>query len=931
MSSKRRGFSSFKLSNLLSRFGTTLRRSARWKSRLKRFPSVQSARPAQRNGTERRGTDQTGQTRGEAALTDQFSIITTLVTGFGLALVFGWLAERFLKTPTLVGYIIAGVSVGLFPLLPNVDRVVTEQFAEIGVMLLMFGVGLHFSVADLVKVKGVAVTGAMLQMAASGAAGTAVALLAWDWALPNAIVFGMTLSCASTVVVMKALELHKLSVTPSGQVAIGWLVVQDLVTVFIMVCLPLVAQVTQGEGPVDPRLIVISLSKTLLGVAVFVAGMLIVGKRLFPWILQRVALSGSRELFTLCVLAIAIGIAYGAGAIFNVSYALGAFFAGMVMRESSFAHRAARNCLPLQDAFSVLFFISVGLMLDPYVFVNEPWAVIAVMLIIMCITSSVTAALVLLLGWPLDTALVMGACVSQLGEFSFILCGQGIALGIATPGTMSIVVAASILTIALNPLMFTAIPHVRKLLVSRRPFFARMAERVSPLASVEPKTIKGHVLIAGVNEVVLALLPRLEARGIDFTCFVMSDTTAAVVDSYKHGSAIVGNPSDPALLVQGHLVDAEVLVLPSSDMVLNKTVFAAARELKHDCRIIVRVASPENLRAVPSDEHTRILNDTQIASESLGEAVADVFGIGAQVRHEKAVARGEATNDIDEDEGAAIIAQARAEAAASAARHAARNPSRRSIFDGIREKMAKRREEKARAKAAVKAAQATQAAEGGEAADAAFDASAVPEAQKPSFFSGMKDKIVGLRVKQRIADLKVKEKIADLNVKEKLDNLNVKERIENLDVKGRIERLDVKGRIENLNLKDKMDKIKGVDYKKWMPSFGKSAAAGAAGAAAAEAAQTAEAAEKAETAEAAQPVQAESAAPAAAPVDIQPEVVQPESAVEEERTTEVQAAVVSEPSVKDVPASDAPADAPAEAASEEAKPAVTDDVKKTEQ
>lgn len=864
-------------------------------------------------------------------MTDQFSIITTLVTGFGLALVFGWIAERFLKTPTLVGYIIAGVSVGLFPLLPNVDRVVTEQFAEIGVMLLMFGVGLHFSVADLVKVKGVAVTGAMLQMAASGAAGTAVALLAWDWALPNAIVFGMTLSCASTVVVMKALELHKLSVTPSGQVAIGWLVVQDLVTVFIMVCLPLVAQVTQGEGPVDPRLIVISLSKTLLGVAVFVAGMLIVGKRLFPWILQRVALSGSRELFTLCVLAIAIGIAYGAGAIFNVSYALGAFFAGMVMRESSFAHRAARNCLPLQDAFSVLFFISVGLMLDPYVFVNEPWAVIAVMLIIMCITSSVTAALVLLLGWPLDTALVMGACVSQLGEFSFILCGQGIALGIATSGTMSIVVAASILTIALNPLMFTAIPHVRNLLVSRRPFFARMAERVSPLASVEPKTIKGHVLIAGVNEVVLALLPRLEARGIDFTCFVMSDTTAAVVDSYKHGSAIVGNPSDPALLVQGHLVDAEVLVLPSSDMVLNKTVFAAARELKHDCRIIVRVANPENLRAVPSDEHTRILNDTQIASESLGEAVADVFGIGAQVRHEKAVARGEATNDVDEDEGAAIIAQARAEAAASAARHAARNTSRRSIFDGIREKMAKRREEKARAKAAVKAAQATQAAEGGEAADAAFDASAVPEAQKPSFFSGMKDKIVGLRVKQRIADLKVKEKIADLNVKEKLDNLNVKERIENLDVKGRIERLDVKGRIENLNLKDKMDKIKGVDYKKWMPSFGKSAAAGAAGAAAAEAAQTAEAAEKAETAEAAQPVQAESAAPAAAPVDIQPEVVQPESAVEEERTTEVQAAVVSEPSVKDVPASDAPADAPAEAASEEAKPAVTDDVKKTEQ
>ena len=858
-------------------------------------------------------------------------LISTLVIAFSLALVFGFLAERLFKAPPLVGYLLAGIAAGKYTPGVFADAALAQQLSEIGVMLLMFGVGLHFSVRDLMNVKGIAVPGAVLQMFIATLLGGLVAHFIWDWHWGDALVLGMCLSCASTVVLLKALEVRGILQSMDGQIAVGWLVVEDVATVLILVLLPPLAGLLGSDAApgITGQDIAIQIAITIGNVIAFIAVMMLVGRRVLPWIMAQVARTGSRELFTLFVLAAAVGIAYGASAIFNVSFALGAFFAGMVMRESSFAHRAARNCLPLQDAFSVLFFISVGLMLDPYVFVNEPWAVIAVMLIIMCITSSVTAALVLLLGWPLDTALVMGACVSQLGEFSFILCGQGIALGIATPGTMSIVVAASILTIALNPLMFTAIPHVRNLLVSRRPFFARMAERVSPLASVEPKTIKGHVLIAGVNEVVLALLPRLEARGIDFTCFVMSDTTAAVVDSYKHGSAIVGNPSDPALLVQGHLVDAEVLVLPSSDMVLNKTVFAAARELKHDCRIIVRVASPENLRAVPSDEHTRILNDTQIASESLGEAVADVFGIGAQVRHEKAVARGEATNDIDEDEGAAIIAQARAEAAASAARHAARNTSRRSIFDGIREKMAKRREEKARAKAAVKAAQATQAAEGGEAADAAFDASAVPEAQKPSFFSGMKDKIVGLRVKQRIADLKVKEKIADLNVKEKLDNLNVKERIENLDVKGRIERLDVKGRIENLNLKDKMDKIKGVDYKKWMPSFGKSAAA-------AEAAQTAEAAEKAEAAEAAQPVQAESAAPAAAPVDLQPEVVQSEAAqsestVEEERTTEVQAPAVSESSVKDVPASDAPADASAEAASEEAKPALTDDLKKTEQ
>lgn len=665
-------------------------------------------------------------------MTDQFSIITTLVTGFGLALVFGCLAERFLKTPALVGYIIAGVSVSLFPLLPSVDRGVTQQFADIGVMLLMFGVGLHFSVADLVKVKGVAVTGAVLQMAASGAAGTAVALLAWDWALPNAIVFGMTLSCASTVVVMKALELRKLAVTPSGQVAIGWLVVQDLVTVFIMVCLPLVAQVTQGEGPIDPKLIAISLAKTLLGVAVFVAGMLVVGKRVFPWMLRRVALLGSRELFTLCVLAIAIGIAYGAGAIFSVSYALGAFFAGMVMRESSFAHRAARNCLPLQDAFSVLFFISVGLMLDLHVFVNEPFAVLAVVFIIMFITSSVSALLVLLLGWPLDTALVMGACVSQLGEFSFILCGQGITLGIASPETMSIVVAASIITIAVNPLMFQLVPHVKRLLVTRYPHFRRMADRVSPLATGKPKTTKGHVLIAGVNEVVLTLLPKLERRGIDFTCFVSTDEAAAAVNAYEHGSAIVGDPSDPEILDKGHIHTAQVLVLPSADLVFNKAVIQAARGIRFDCPIVVRIESSENRRSVPSDENTRILCDSDISAEGIGVAVGDAFGFGDDLRRAKAKALAKAVGDLEEDdddesgdESADMIAQARAEAAA----HAEQHPASRRIIARIKawfaEHRAKRAEAKAERKAAreaekaAKAAQAAQPDEAGHAEQAA--------------------------------------------------------------------------------------------------------------------------------------------------------------------------------------------------------------------
>ncbi len=801
-------------------------------------------------------------------MTDQFSIITTLVTGFGLALVFGCLAERFLKTPALVGYIIAGVSVSLFPLLPSVDRGVTQQFADIGVMLLMFGVGLHFSVADLVKVKGVAVTGAVLQMAASGAAGTAVALLAWDWALPNAIVFGMTLSCASTVVVMKALELRKLAVTPSGQVAIGWLVVQDLVTVFIMVCLPLVAQVTQGEGPLDPKLIAISLAKTLLGVAVFVAGMLVVGKRVFPWMLRRVALLGSRELFTLCVLAIAIGIAYGAGAIFSVSYALGAFFAGMVMRESSFAHRAARNCLPLQDAFSVLFFISVGLMLDLHVFVNEPFAVLAVVFIIMFITSSVSAMLVLLLGWPLDTALVMGACVSQLGEFSFILCSQGIALGIASPQTMSIVVAASIITIAVNPLMFQLVPHVKRLLVKRYPYFRRMADRVSPLATGKPKTTKGHVLIAGVNEVVLTLLPKLERRGIDFTCFVSTDEAAAAVNAYEHGSAIVGDPSDPEILDKGHIHTAQVLVLPSADLVFNKAVILAARGIRSDCPIVVRVESAENRRSVPSDENTRILCDSDISAEGIGVAVGDAFGFGDDLRRAKAKALAKAVGDLDEDdddesgdESADMIAQARAEAAA----HAEQHPASQRIIARIKAWFAEHRAKRAQAKAerkaareADEAAKAAQAEEAAAATESVEKTEAVPHQAgeaKPSEAEGTDVKAEDAPVEAPEAPaaaesvVEVKEAQADVppvrseagaeapagtseadaspvvapesrkpsaaaaasavlaGMKDRLGKIDVKEKIDNLNVKGKIEKLDVKGTIEKLDVKGRLDKL----------------------------------------------------------------------------------------------------------------------------
>lgn len=598
-------------------------------------------------------------------MTDQFSIITTLVTGFGLALVFGWLAERFLKTPALVGYIIAGVSVGLFPLLPNVDRVVTEQFAEIGVMLLMFGVGLHFSVADLVKVKGVAVTGAMLQMAASGAAGTAVALLAWDWALPNAIVFGMTLSCASTVVVMKALELRKLSVTPSGQVAIGWLVVQDLVTVFIMVCLPLVAEVTQGEGPVDPRLIVISLSKTLLSVAVFVAGMFIVGKRLFPWILQRVALSGSRELFTLCVLAIAIGIAYGAGAIFNVSYALGAFFAGMVMRESKFAHRAATESLPLQDAFSVLFFVGVGMLFDWHIIIEAPLSVLTVLLIIMLGKGLAAFGLVYVLRYPLHTAITVAASLAQIGEFSFILVGQAKGLGLATDYTVNLIVGAAILSIALNPVVFSFIPAIGRELTSRWAWARAAALREAPFERVSNETpaekLHNQIVITGKSRLLPPLATELHKAGAAVVAIVQDHDLATELDKLDV-TVIVGNPADPQAMVAAHLKNAGMLmILDNSTTSLR--IAEAARAVKGDTPITIVAPDPGIWTDVPGIDGVRFVSSYESAAEKISVDVNTAFAenapIGTIINTKLAEAtareeeRTENTEDKDRDETAA--------------------------------------------------------------------------------------------------------------------------------------------------------------------------------------------------------------------------------------------------------------------------------------
>lgn len=384
------------------------------------------------------------------------TLIATVATAFVLAFVLGYFASR-LHLPPLVGYLLAGVVLG--PHTPGfvADTAMAGQLAEIGVMLLMFGVGLHFSFADLIAVRRIAVPGAVLQIAFATLLGAVMAVW-WGWTWGAGLVLGLSLSVASTVVLLKALEQRNAVDTPNGRIAIGWLIVEDLAMVVALVLLPAFAGALGGHVPGGTGASEHGLGLTLLitgaKVTAFVAIVMFFGPRVMPWLLRQVARTGSRELFTLCVLALAIGIAFTSAKLFDVSFALGAFFSGVVLSESELSHKAAENSLPLQDAFAVLFFVSVGMLFDPAVLVNSPWMVLGVLAIIVVGKSLLALGIVLALGFPLSTGLVAAAALAQVGEFSFILAGLGITFGLMTTEGLSLVLAGSILSIALNPLVF---------------------------------------------------------------------------------------------------------------------------------------------------------------------------------------------------------------------------------------------------------------------------------------------------------------------------------------------------------------------------------------------------------------------------------------------------------------------------------------------
>jgi CPA2 family monovalent cation:H+ antiporter-2 len=523
------------------------------------------------------------------------SLIVTIAASFGLALMLGFVAAR-LKLPVLVGYMVAGILLG--PASPGfvADVALSQQLAEIGVILLMFGVGLHFSLEDLFAVRRIALPGALLEMTCVTALGAGVASL-WGWSLGGCLVFGLCLSVASTVVLVRSLERAGLLESMTGHIAIGWLVVEDLVMVLVLVLLPPLAGALGGNAaPTGEHSLAITLLITLVKVAGFIVLMMVVGKRVFPWLLWQVAHTGSRELFTLCVVAAAIGIAYGSSILFGVSLALGAFFAGIVMRESSLSYRAAKESLPLRDAFSVLFFVSVGMLFDPRVLVDNPLGVLAVVMIIMFAKSMTAFTLVKLFRYPLNTALTVSVGLAQIGEFSFILASLGVALGLLPKEGQNLILAGSLISIALNPLVSYAVEPLQRWIRSRSRF-ARFLEQPDDPLAILPMTfsseeLTNHVVLVGYGRVGRRIAKALRERNIGF---VVIEASRDLVESLraKGTPAVAGDAVEPEVLIQAHIARAAMLIVAMPDATRTCRMLDIARLLNPDIRSIARVHSDE--------------------------------------------------------------------------------------------------------------------------------------------------------------------------------------------------------------------------------------------------------------------------------------------------------------------------------------------------
>lgn len=559
------------------------------------------------------------------------SLIAILAVGFGLAMIFGYFAHR-LRMPPLVGYLVAGIVIG--PATPGfvADLSLAAQLAEIGVMLLMFGVGLHFSLADLMAVKRIAVPGAIVQISVAALLGMAVSM-SWGWSWVEGLVFGLCLSTASTVVLLRALESKGLLKSINGQIAVGWLIVEDLAMVLVLVMMPALATLLAANAAGDSNHatsdLLLTLGITLAKVAAFVVFMLVIGKRLLPRMLWWVSRTGSRELFTLTVIAVALGVAFGSAKLFDVSFALGAFFAGMMMRESEFSHRAADESLPLRDAFAVLFFVSVGMLFEPRVIWEEPLHLLAVVAIIVFGKTLAAVALVLLFRYPLNTALTVGASLAQIGEFAFIVAGLGVALKLLPVEGQSLVLAAALISIALNSLMFAAIEPVQRWVRSHSSLARRLERSNDPLAQLPMTTdeelLTGQVVLVGYGRVGRRIARSLRERGIPF---VVADQNREHIDDLRRDDipAVTGDASTPDVLIQAHVHRAAMLVIALPDTLHVRTMVDIARQLNPKIAVVVRANNGTEARLLEEEGLGEVFVAETALAQSMSGHIAQRFG-----------------------------------------------------------------------------------------------------------------------------------------------------------------------------------------------------------------------------------------------------------------------------------------------------------------
>jgi CPA2 family monovalent cation:H+ antiporter-2 len=532
-------------------------------------------------------------------------LIAMIVMGLVLAFLFGAIATRLRVSP-LVGYLLAGVVVG--PFTPGFvgDQNLANELAEIGVILLMFGVGLHFSLKDLLSVRAIAIPGAIAQIALATILGMGLAL-GLGWSVAGGVVFGLALSVASTVVLLRAMQERRLVETERGRIAVGWLIVEDLAMVLALVLLPAMGEIfAPAEGAAtasQPSIeILTALGITLGKVAIFIGLMLLVGRRVIPWALHYVVHTGSRELFRLSVLAIALGIAFGAAKLFGVSFALGAFFAGMVMSESPLSHEAANETLPLRDAFAVLFFVSVGMLVNPMIILREPFPVFATLFIIVIGKSLAAFLIVLAFRHPVGTALLISASLAQIGEFSFILVALGLSLGMLPEEGRDLVLAGAILSIMLNPLVFTAADRLRPWIERRlgresgeipsqaaeSPEAGVTAEAALEMkAKPKPTGLSGHVVLVGYGRVGHLVGDALTARGQPF--LVIEDVDKRVAELREKGIEVIdGNATRPDLLAAAGLDRAAQLIIAIPNVFEAGGIVDIARRINPNLDIVAR-------------------------------------------------------------------------------------------------------------------------------------------------------------------------------------------------------------------------------------------------------------------------------------------------------------------------------------------------------